>query len=90
MTATLHWLRNSSLLPWLQQHSHLLGDDDALLLSGEALKELSVTKHSIQQPIFAREREVEILNTTVPDYVMLKSDSEWVELVLSFPQQITW
>jgi len=89
MTSTLHWLRNSSLVPWLEQHGHLLSDTRALLMSGVALNELP-PESPVELPVYARKQEANALDTALPDYVMLKSDEQWVELVLSFQQQITW
>ena len=89
MTSTLHWLRNTTLLEWLPKHSYLLGSKDALFISGMQTNELPQQK-PITQFIYARKQEAESLDTAVPDYVVLKSDEEWVELVLSFEQQITW
>ncbi|MGM7447268.1 hypothetical protein ACP7H9_01995 [Idiomarina sp. ST20R2A10] len=89
MTSTLHWLRNSSLVSWLEQHSQLLSDTDALLMSGLALNELP-SESPVELPVYARKKEADALDTALPDYVMLKSDEQWVELVLSFQQQITW
>ncbi|WP_322405721.1 hypothetical protein U0358_06600 [Idiomarina sp. PL1-037] len=89
MTSTLHWLRNSPLVPWLEQYSHLLGETDALLMSGVALNQLP-PEPPVQLPVYARKQEANALDTALPDYVVLKSDEQWVELVLSFQQQITW
>ncbi|MDA6065971.1 hypothetical protein OH214_02370 [Idiomarina abyssalis] len=89
MTSTLHWLRNTALTQWLAQYSHLLGNRDALLISGEQLGQLP-DKPPVKQSIYARKNDAECLGNTLPTYVMLKSDEEWVELVLSFRQQITW
>ncbi len=89
MTSTLHWLRSKPLTSWLEQNSHLLGDNDALLVSGVGLSQLSA-ESPVQSPIYARQQEADALDTALPVYVMLKSDEEWVELVLSFQQQITW
>lgn len=89
MTLTLHWLRNTSLAPWLEQHSHLLGQHDALLISGEELRQLP-HESPVESPVYARKPEADALDTALPAYVVLKSDEEWVELVLSFKQQITW
>ncbi|MBL4856965.1 MAG: hypothetical protein JKX89_08650 [Idiomarina sp.] len=89
MTSTLHWLRNSSLVSWLEQHGHLLSDTDALLMSGLALNELP-PESPVELPVYARKQEANALDTALPDYVMLKSDEQWVELVLSFQQKITW
>jgi len=89
MTSTLHWLRNMSLAPWLKQHGHLLGETDALLISGAALSQLP-PQSPVELPVYARQQEAVTLNTALPDYVMLKSDEQWVELVLNFQQQVTW
>ncbi|MCP1339462.1 hypothetical protein NJR55_07620 [Idiomarina sp. M1R2S28] len=90
MTSTLHWLRNSSLVNWLEQHDHLLSDTDALLMSGVALNQLP-PESPVELPVYARKQEADALDTALPDYVVvLKSDEQWVELVLSFQQQITW
>ncbi|MGM0905366.1 MAG: hypothetical protein ACQEVQ_02395 [Pseudomonadota bacterium] len=89
MTSTLHWIRNTTLTRWLAQHSHLLGNKDALFISGEQLGQLP-DKPPVKQSIYARKNDAEFLENALPTYVMLKSDEEWVELVLSFQQQITW
>lgn len=89
MTSTLHWLRNTSLASWLEQHSHLLGETDALLMSGLALNQLP-PESPVELPVYARKQEVATLDTALPDYVVLKSDEQWVGLVLNFQQQITW
>lgn len=89
MTSTLHWLRNSSLASWQERHSHLLGKHDALLISGIALNQLP-SESPVKVPVYARTQETTTLSTALPDYVVLKSDEQWVELVLSFQQQITW
>lgn len=89
MTSTLHWLRNASLTPWLKHNSHLLGDNDALLISGDQLGRLP-NELPVNSPVYARKQEAATMDTALPAYVVLKSDEEWIELVLSFQQQITW
>ncbi|MTJ01280.1 hypothetical protein [Idiomarina piscisalsi] len=86
---TLHWIRDNSLSAWLEMHSHLLGQDDAFLVSEQALKTLPDSS-PVAQTVYARKSDIESSKATVPNYLVLKSDAEWVELVLSFQQQITW
>ena len=58
-------------------------------MSGLALNELP-SESPVELPVYARKKEADALDTALPDYVMLRSDEQWVELVLSFQQQITW
>ncbi|MCA1767894.1 MAG: hypothetical protein LC639_06750 [Idiomarina sp.] len=89
MTSTLHWLRNTTISEWLPKYGHLLGNKDALFISGIQSFKLPEQK-PITQFIYGRKQAADSLDTAVPGYVVLKSDEEWVELVLSFEQQITW
>ena len=86
---TLHWVRDGSLPAWLETHKHLLGKTDAFLVSESALGTLPDST-PVLQTIYARKSDIENSKATVPNYVVLKSDAEWVELVLSFQQQVTW
>jgi len=88
MKTVLHWLRDESISDWLRQNNHLLSGADAFLVSETALETLPENSPSHQ--VFARKSDVTGLKTTVPNYVVIKSDEKWVELVLSFQQQITW
>ncbi|ASG65830.1 hypothetical protein CEW91_06630 [Idiomarina piscisalsi] len=86
---TLHWIRDNSLSAWLEMHSHLLEQEDAFLVSESALGTLPDSS-PVLQTIYARKSDIENSKATVPNYLVLKSDAEWVELVLSFQQQVTW
>jgi sulfur transfer complex TusBCD TusB component (DsrH family) len=86
---TLHWIRDNSLSAWLEMHSHLLGQDDAFLVSEQALKTLPDSS-PVAQTVYARKSDIESSKATEPNYLVVKSDEEWVELVLSFQQQMTW
>jgi sulfur transfer complex TusBCD TusB component (DsrH family) len=89
MKTVLHWLRDESISDWLRQNNHLLSGADAFLVSETALEALPASAPT-RRLIFARKRDIDGLKTTVPNYVVIKSDEKWVELVLSFQQQITW
>lgn len=86
---TLHWIRDNSLSAWLEMHSHLLGQDDAFLVSEQALKTLPDSS-PVAQTVYARKSDIGSSKATEPNYLVLKSDEEWVELALGFQQQMTW
>lgn len=89
MTSTLHWLRDTSLTDWLTRYRHLLGEHDALLLSGNALT--TVPEHSpVANPVFLKDVPHDQKPSPLSQYKRVRNDIEWVELTLRFEHQITW
>lgn len=89
MTSTLHWLRDTSLTDWLSRYQHLLGEHDALLLSGDAL--MTLPEHSpVANPVFLRDVPQDLEASALSEYNRVCTDIEWVELTLRFEHQITW
>lgn len=83
---TLHWIRQQTLTAWLQEHSDILGDSDALLLTDHATAQLPQTS-PCSHAIYALEAEVAAQR--LPDYITRLDDAQWLQLVLEYDHQIT-
>lgn len=84
----IHWLQQVVVTDWLAQQRSLLQPDDVIIVTDQALLSLPPQAPCANQ-MFALAEELQP-GDQLPRYIGTLTDSEWVSLVLTTSQQMTW